>query len=73
MHVERIVKVYTGLTMAYGLVRVHYGKESPLNGAAQVVAAPVLWPVYVLKDGVDRIITRRFTDLHEKRNGWNDT
>ena len=62
VHVERLAKIYTALTVTYGLVRTHHTNHRPIDRASIVVAAPFLWPAYLAADYFDgnRHCTRRF-------------
>ncbi len=53
MHVERFFKLYAGLTMSFGFLRAAVYRETPENMTALAVAAPALWPVYIMNDGID--------------------
>lgn len=50
MHVERVFKLYTGLTCAYGLFHAHRRERSGVTGLSLVISAPLLWPSYVVSD-----------------------
>jgi hypothetical protein len=54
MHVERVLKIYTGLTCAYGLIHAARREKgsSCVTGLSLVMAAPFLWPAYVITDVV---------------------
>jgi hypothetical protein len=53
MHVEHFLKLYVGLTMSFGLLRAAaYREPNPENMTALMVAGPVLWPAYIMKDCV---------------------
>ncbi len=66
MHVERVIKLYTGLTCTYGLLRTLKRSNDPVTGAAITIASPALWPFYVVQDFVDwRIDAMR---LHMSRS-----
>ncbi len=53
MHVERVFKLYTGLTCSYGLSRTFLRKDDPVTGAAIIIASPALWTFYAFQDFVD--------------------
>jgi hypothetical protein len=53
MHVERLFKLYTGLTCTYGLIRAARLDYGPVTGAAITIASPALWPFYALQDCMD--------------------
>jgi hypothetical protein len=59
---ETMVKIYTGVTCVYGLVRTHHTNHRPIDRASIVVAAPLLWPAFLASDLFDghRHCTRRF-------------
>ena len=54
MHVERVLKIYTGLTCAYGLLHAARRERGSgcVTGLSLVIAAPLLWPAYVITDMV---------------------
>ena len=67
MHVERVFKVYSSLACLFGFVRAYQQEIKPANIMALTLAAPALWPTYVLQDALDRLITRKM------RFDWNDS
>lgn len=67
MHVERVLRVYTGLSCVFGFVRAYQQEIKPVNVMALTLAAPVLWPTYALQDAMERFIDRR------RRLDWNDS
>jgi hypothetical protein len=54
-HLERFLKLYTGLAMTYGVLHVSSRKNvtiPPEWVCGVVVAAPLLWPAYLAADSI---------------------
>ena len=51
MHVERVFKIYTGLTCAYGFLHAcRRERRCATTGLSLIISAPLLWPAYAAAD-----------------------
>jgi hypothetical protein len=52
LHVERVVKLYFGATLAYGLCTSLRRQLPPGLAATTAVASPLIWPVLLAEDSL---------------------